>query len=150
MHHKIANRALPGKTAMRYLKGPRDDSRNQNLSGHPPSPFPPSFHLQCEACCLLTTLMKLTFGHPLFRTTQSPLSTIRIVASIDGQQYRVVDLTGAKDGTWIRQRIFHKVFRQIFTCGAKTHAHFGIVVNTSTAAKVVLYLPLGSWLLCPW
>ncbi|KAF9042948.1 hypothetical protein BJ165DRAFT_1529096 [Panaeolus papilionaceus] len=53
--------------------------------------------------------MKLTFGHPLFRTTQSPLSTIRIVASIDGQQYRVVDLTGAKDGTWIRQRIFHKL-----------------------------------------
>lgn len=40
----------------------------------------------------------------------SPLSaTVRLVVSTDGEQYTVVDVTGAPDGTWIRQRIFAKL-----------------------------------------
>ncbi|PPR00692.1 hypothetical protein CVT24_000980 [Panaeolus cyanescens] len=43
------------------------------------------------------------------RPSHTPLSTIRIVASTDGQQYRVVDVSGAPNGSWIRQRIFAKL-----------------------------------------
>lgn len=40
----------------------------------------------------------------------SPLSaTVRLVVSTDGEQYTVVDVTGAPDGTWIRHRIFAKL-----------------------------------------
>ena len=34
---------------------------------------------------------------------------VRLVVSTDGEQYTVVDVTGAPDGAWIRQRIFAKV-----------------------------------------
>ncbi|KAL9709640.1 hypothetical protein Ac2012v2_007378 [Leucoagaricus gongylophorus] len=36
-------------------------------------------------------------------------STIRIVVSCNGEQYRVVDITGAPNGTWVRERIFSKL-----------------------------------------
>ena len=45
----------------------------------------------------------------LLRRPPSPLSVVRLVVSTDGEQYTVVDVTGACDGSWIRQRIFSKV-----------------------------------------
>lgn len=44
-----------------------------------------------------------------FRRPSSPLSVVRLVVSTDGEQYTVVDVTGARDGSWIRQRILAKV-----------------------------------------
>lgn len=44
-----------------------------------------------------------------FRRPPTPLSVVRLVVSMDGDQYTVVDVTGALDGAWIRQRIFTKV-----------------------------------------
>lgn len=38
-----------------------------------------------------------------------PLSVVRLVVSTDGEQYRVVDVSGAPDGTWIRRHILLKV-----------------------------------------
>ncbi|KAF8979226.1 hypothetical protein BDQ17DRAFT_1027363 [Cyathus striatus] len=38
-----------------------------------------------------------------------PLSTVRLVVSSNGEQYRVVDVTGATSGTWIREHIFSKL-----------------------------------------
>ncbi|KAF8885391.1 hypothetical protein CPB84DRAFT_133662 [Gymnopilus junonius] len=41
---------------------------------------------------------------------QSPLSgVVRLVVSTDGEQYRVVDVSGAPDGNWIRRRILTKL-----------------------------------------
>ncbi|KDR79317.1 hypothetical protein GALMADRAFT_243278 [Galerina marginata CBS 339.88] len=39
----------------------------------------------------------------------SPLSVVRLVVSTDGEQYRVVDVSGAPDGSWIRRRILAKL-----------------------------------------
>ncbi|KAF8962094.1 hypothetical protein BDZ97DRAFT_1157587 [Flammula alnicola] len=40
---------------------------------------------------------------------QQPLSVVRLVVSTDGEQYRVVDVSGAPDGTWIRRHILLKL-----------------------------------------
>ncbi|KAJ7834034.1 hypothetical protein B0H14DRAFT_2799618 [Mycena olivaceomarginata] len=37
-----------------------------------------------------------------------PLPTTRIIASSNGEQYRVVEITGARSGASIRERIFSK------------------------------------------
>ena len=51
---------------------------------------------------------------PPIRRPPTPLSAIiRLVVSTDGEQYTVVDVTGAPDGAWIRQRIFAKVSTSI-------------------------------------
>ncbi|KAF8804909.1 hypothetical protein BYT27DRAFT_7299417 [Phlegmacium glaucopus] len=42
--------------------------------------------------------------------SSNPLSVVRLVVSTDSEQYTVVDVTGARDGSWIRQRIFSKLF----------------------------------------
>ncbi|TFK36224.1 hypothetical protein BDQ12DRAFT_687054 [Crucibulum laeve] len=39
----------------------------------------------------------------------SPLSTVRLVVSSNGEQYRVVEVTGANDGSCIREQIFSKL-----------------------------------------
>jgi len=39
----------------------------------------------------------------------APLSIVRVVVTTDGEQYTVVDLSGATDGLWIRRRILTKV-----------------------------------------
>jgi len=51
----------------------------------------------------------------------SPLSVVRLVVSTDGEQYTVVDVTGAPDGAWIRQRIFAKL-----SVNEQTRGHFSI------------------------
>ncbi|KIJ98206.1 hypothetical protein K443DRAFT_680927 [Laccaria amethystina LaAM-08-1] len=38
-----------------------------------------------------------------------PLPLIRLVVSSDGEQYRVVDVTGARDGSDVRGQIFYKL-----------------------------------------
>ncbi|KAF9555402.1 hypothetical protein CPC08DRAFT_134509 [Agrocybe pediades] len=38
-----------------------------------------------------------------------PLSTVRLVVSTDGEQYRVVDVSGFPDGSSIRKCIFSKL-----------------------------------------
>ncbi|KAJ7620172.1 hypothetical protein FB45DRAFT_929613 [Roridomyces roridus] len=38
-----------------------------------------------------------------------PLSTTRIIATSNGEQYRVVEITGARSGASIRERIFSKL-----------------------------------------
>ncbi|KAJ7437452.1 hypothetical protein B0H11DRAFT_625759 [Mycena galericulata] len=38
-----------------------------------------------------------------------PLSTTRIIVSSNGEQYRVVEITGARSGASIRERIFSKL-----------------------------------------
>ena len=53
---------------------------------------------------------------PFFRRPPSPLSVVRLVVSTDGEQYTVVDVTGAPDGAWIRQRIFAKVGGTVLYC----------------------------------
>ncbi len=45
---------------------------------------------------------------PMIRP-QTPLPTIRIVVTTDGERYTVVDISGAPDGPWIRRRILSKV-----------------------------------------
>ncbi|KAF9477204.1 hypothetical protein BDN70DRAFT_896696 [Pholiota conissans] len=40
---------------------------------------------------------------------QLPLPVVRLVVSTDGEQYRVVDISGAPDGTWIRRHILLKL-----------------------------------------
>jgi len=47
----------------------------------------------------------------------SPLSVVRLVVSTDGERYTVVDVTGARDGSWIRQRILSKLYVQEQTRG---------------------------------
>ncbi|KXN91585.1 hypothetical protein AN958_00378 [Leucoagaricus sp. SymC.cos] len=34
---------------------------------------------------------------------------VRLVVSCNGEQYRVVDVTGAPDGSWVRERIYSKL-----------------------------------------
>ncbi|EKM77805.1 hypothetical protein AGABI1DRAFT_115054 [Agaricus bisporus var. burnettii JB137-S8] len=34
---------------------------------------------------------------------------VRLVVSCNGEQYRVVDITGAPDGSWIREHIYSKL-----------------------------------------
>ncbi|KAJ7176911.1 hypothetical protein C8R46DRAFT_1188608 [Mycena filopes] len=49
---------------------------------------------------------------PLFRfpsIMMPPLSTTRIIVSSNGEQYRVVEITGARSGASIRERIFSKL-----------------------------------------
>ena len=57
--------------------------------------------------------------YPFFRRPPSPLSVVRLVVSTDGEQYTVVDVTGAPDGAWIRQRIFAKVGETVYHCKRK-------------------------------
>ncbi|KAJ7220819.1 hypothetical protein GGX14DRAFT_432155 [Mycena pura] len=38
-----------------------------------------------------------------------PLTTTRIIASSNGEQYRVIEITGARSGASIRERIFSKL-----------------------------------------
>ncbi|PPQ80132.1 hypothetical protein CVT25_001431 [Psilocybe cyanescens] len=52
---------------------------------------------------------------------QIPLSIVRLVVSTDGEQYRVVDVSGAPDGNWIRRRILAKL-----TIPEHLHTHFFI------------------------
>ena len=51
-----------------------------------------------------------TYTHP---RPQDPLPVVRIIASTDGEQYCVVDLSGAPDGKWIRRCILLKVIHHI-------------------------------------
>ncbi|KAJ7195991.1 hypothetical protein C8J57DRAFT_1345168 [Mycena rebaudengoi] len=38
-----------------------------------------------------------------------PLSTTRVIVSSNAEQYRVVEITGARNGAFIRERIFSKL-----------------------------------------
>jgi hypothetical protein len=42
-------------------------------------------------------------------TFRSVLPLTRIIVSCNGEQYRVVEITGAHTGSWIRERILSKV-----------------------------------------
>ncbi|KAF8184780.1 hypothetical protein BJ912DRAFT_494457 [Pholiota molesta] len=50
-----------------------------------------------------------------------PLSVVRLVVSTDGEQYRVVDVSGAPDGTWIRRHILLKL-----SIPQRLHGYFSI------------------------
>ncbi|KAF9444500.1 hypothetical protein P691DRAFT_736379 [Macrolepiota fuliginosa MF-IS2] len=41
--------------------------------------------------------------------TQTIQPIIRLVVSCNGEQYRVVDVTGAPDGSWVRERVYAKL-----------------------------------------
>ncbi|KJA22582.1 hypothetical protein HYPSUDRAFT_654477 [Hypholoma sublateritium FD-334 SS-4] len=63
---------------------------------------------------------KLLTGFTL-RSTVEPLTVVRLVVSTDGEQYRVVDVSGAPDGTWIRRHILLKL-----SIPERIHARFSI------------------------
>lgn len=58
---------------------------------------------------LLASLIWPGYYSPVVCRPHQPLTVVRLVVSTDGEQYRVVDVSGAPDGTWIRRHILLKV-----------------------------------------
>ncbi|KAF5310250.1 hypothetical protein D9619_010296 [Psilocybe cf. subviscida] len=72
-----------------------------------------------------------SYTHRAVSRPQGPLSVVRLVVSTDGEQYRVVDVSGAHDGSWIRRNILLKL-------GIPEHLHSQFYIYPSEVGAYAL------------
>lgn len=77
----------------------------------------------------------------IYPRPKGPLPVVRIVASTDGEQYCVVDLSGAPDGKWIRQCILLKVIYHIplIRCLALSDSYHQLSIPETMHGRFSIY-----------
>ena len=84
--------------------------------------------------CILILIDRLYYTRPHY-----PSPAIRIVVSCDAERYFAVDITGARDASYIRGRIFDKVSVRC-NLRRKSTDRVPIVEYTGRRAVALLYL----------
>lgn len=98
-----------------------------------------------HVCFFLLLVLEFQDVHPnVSRATRLPAGCV--VVSSNAEQYRIVDVSGAPDGSCIRERILSKV-RRLFICLCFTKL-FRLVVHPGQCSSELLDIPVRDWFLC--
>ena len=83
----------------------------------------------------------------IYQTLSRPsLPLVRLVVSSDGEQYRVVDVTGARDGSDVRGQIFSKVSSTLRR--SRSFIDGRSARHPDRVAAIIFHLPIRNRVVC--